>query len=158
MSQNKEAVGDEVTIYRSKKLNILAGVFVIALLFFGLTLPPIISGEQMSQSNLLGLTSFWFFGLFLTLAPLAGKFEVGRDYAKTYFLGICIDTLRGSDIETIKYGRITRWGVVGMGNGLKGWAKTKYGHRYFSFSETGYGKEAILHAKRVFQPDLKQAD
>ena len=72
MSQNKEAMGDEVTIYRSKKLNMLAGVFVIALLFFGLTLPPIISGEQMSYSKLLGLVGFWFFGIFLTLAPLAG--------------------------------------------------------------------------------------
>ena len=158
MPQNKRVMENEVTIYKFRKSNMLAGASVIALLFFGLTLPAIISSEQMSQSKLLGLTGFWFFGLFLTLAPLAGKFEVGKDYVKMYFLGICIDTLRRSDIETIKYGRITRWGVVGMGNGLKGWAKTKYGHRYFSFSETGYGKEAILHAKRVLEQDLKKVD
>ena len=145
-------------MYRADRSNMLAGVFVLALLFFGLTLPPIISGEQMSQGKLLGLVIFWFLGLFLTLAPLAGKFEVGKVYIKMYFLGICTDTLRRSDIETIKYGRITRWGVVGMGNGLKGWAKTKSGHRYFSFSEAGYGKEAILHAKRVLGPDPKKAN
>jgi hypothetical protein len=62
-----------------------------------------------------------------------------------------VDTLKASDIETIKYGKVKRWGVVGLGNGLMGWVKTKHGHRYFSFSESGYGKEAILDAKRALE-------
>jgi len=156
MSQNEGVIENEVTMYRADKSNMLAGVLVLILLFFGLTLPPVISGEQMSQGKLLGLAIFWFLGLFLTLAPLASKLEVGKDYIKTYFLGICTYALRRSDIETIKYGRIARWGVVGMGNGLKGWAKTKWGHSCFSLSEAAYGKEAILHAKRVLEPNLKK--
>jgi hypothetical protein len=38
-----------------------------------------------------------------------------------------------------------------MGIGLKGWAKTKYGHKYFSFSESGFGRKTNLHAKRILE-------
>jgi hypothetical protein len=39
-----------------------------------------------------------------------------------------------------------------MGNGLMGWKRTARGGRsYFSFSEAGFGKEAIMNAKRALE-------
>jgi hypothetical protein len=141
---------DKIAVYGIKKSNMFGGLFVLALLFFGVTLPSIISGDSISQL-IEQQGPLWLLGIVLTLVPLGGRFEVGNDYVKAYFFGIGVDTLRASDIETIKYGRVKRWGVVGMGNDLMGSVKTKHGHRYFSFSEAGYGKEAIMHAKRALE-------
>jgi len=151
------SMNSDVTIYKSKKTKMLTGLGILAFVLIGITLPAILSGEVLSQQKIVGQGIFILFGLLLTLAPLAGRFEVGKDYIKAYFFGICVDHMHASDIETIKYGKIIRWGVVGMGNGLMGWVKTKNGHRYFSFSETGYGKEAILHAKRVLEQHIVQS-
>jgi hypothetical protein len=90
-------------------------------------------------------------GIVLVLVPLGGRFDVGKDYVKSYLFGICIGTLRASDIEKIEYKNIVRWGAVSIGKGLAGWVKTKRGHKYFSFSERGFGKEAIMNAKRALE-------
>ena len=143
---------NEITIYKAKKANASAGIFILILIFFGLTLPTILSGDLLARREIIGQAGFWILGIILTLIPLGGRFEVGKDYIKSYLFGICIDTLKRSEIETIKYGRIKRWGVVGMGNGLMGWKRNSRGGRsYFSFSESGYGKEAILHAKHALE-------
>ena len=81
------------------------------------------------------------------------KLEVGTDYIKSYFLGLCIRKLRASDIRTLEYGNLMRWGDAGYGKGLKGWEKTKNGGvKYFSMGENFYGKEAIEHVRRVLKP------
>lgn len=142
---------NEIKIYRVKKSNLSPGIFVLTLVLLGLTLPALTSGEPLSRGQLIGQIIFLSLGVFLTLVPLVAKFEIGKDYVKVYFFGVCIDTLQASDIESVKYGKVVRWGAVGMGNGLTGWVSTKRGRRYFSFSESGYGKDAILHAKRVLE-------
>lgn len=145
-------MNNEQTTYRGNRSNALAGVGILVLLFFAITLPSYISGDLFTQRQVVGQGIFWFLGIALVLVPLTSKFVVGKDYIKTYLFGICIDTLRASDIETIKYGKVKRWGVVGMGNGLMGWKKTSRGGRsYFSFSESGFGKEAIMDAKRALE-------
>ena len=141
---------NQIKIYSFNKSNMLAGIFILTILFLGLTLPAIISGEKYSQIiDQQGF--FWLIGIIITILPLGSRFEVGKDYTKTYLFGIRVDTLRASDIESVKYGKVRRWGVVGMGNGLMGWKKTSHGRTYFSFSEAGFGKEAILDAKRALE-------
>lgn len=147
----------QIKIYSFNKSNVLAGVFILALLFFGITLPSIISGEHYSQ--IIGKQGpLWLLGIIITILPLGSRFEVGKDYIKTYLFGVRVDTLKASDVETIKYGKVKRWGVVGMGNGLMGWKKTSHGRSYFSFSEAGFGKEAIMDAKRALESKAEDSD
>jgi len=148
---------NDVTIYKAKKSNMSGGLFVLAIFFFGFTLPAIIVGELPPQRELIGQVIFLLGGIFLTVIPLGASMEVGRDYVKWRVFGIRTSYLRAADIEEIHYTKIIRWAVVGMGNGLAGWAKASYGHKYFSFSETWFGKEAIMHAKRVLESGLKKS-
>lgn len=147
---------NDVTIYKAKKSQMSGGVFLIILLFFGFMLPTIISGNPLSQRQIVGQSIFWALAIILTILPLGTRMEVGKDYVKWHVFGIRTSYLRAADIEEIHYTKIIRWAVVGMGNGLAGWAKSSYGHKYFSFSETWFGKEAIMHAKRVLESDLKK--
>jgi hypothetical protein len=148
---------NDVTIYKVKKSKMWDGVFLLVLVFVCITLPTIITGEQLSQRQIVGELGFWAIGIILTIIPLVSRLEVGKDYVKWSVFGIRTGYLRASDIEEIHYTKIIRWAVVGMGNGLAGWAKASYGHKYFSFSESGYGKEAIMHAKRVLESGLKKS-
>jgi hypothetical protein len=150
-------MNDDLKIYKAKKSNMSGGVFVLALIFLGFTLPAIIVGELPLQRELIGQGIFYLCGIVLLIAPLGSRLEVGKDYVKWRFFSVCTGSLRASDIEEIHYTKIIRWGVVGMGNGLAGWVKTKHGQRYFSFSETGYGKEAIMHAKRVLEQYIRHS-
>ena len=119
-----------------------AGLGILIFLFFGITLPSVISGELLTQREIIGQGGFLIMGIVLVLVPLGGRFDVGKDYVKSYLFGIC---------RKIEYKNIVRWGAVSIGKGLAGWVKTKRGHKYFSFSERGFGKEAIMNAKRALE-------
>jgi hypothetical protein len=73
--------------------NVLNGVVILAIIFFGLTLPLVVDGEPADKSRLVGLLGFWIIGLVVTAAPFCFKLEIGSDYVKTYFLGFCLSRL-----------------------------------------------------------------
>ena len=81
------------------------------------------------------------------------KLEVGVDYIKSYFVGLCIRTLHASDIQALEYGNLMRWGSAGYGKGLKGWEKIRDGRiTYFTLGENFYGEETIEHVRQVLDP------
>ncbi|MEK7113598.1 MAG: hypothetical protein AAB873_02095 [Patescibacteria group bacterium] len=142
---------NDVTIYKPRKSVMGGGLVMLLVLFFGLTLPAIIEGSPLPKNELFGLLGFWFIGLVVTFLPLAFKIEIGVDYVKTYFFKFQLRDLRPANIQVLEYGNILRGGL-GVGKGIKGWEKTRNGNlKYFSIGETGYGKEAIAHAKRVLE-------
>src|SRR5215471_11660940 len=144
-------------IYRARKSASGAGVVVLILLFFGLTLPMIIAGGNIETRRLVALCLFWVMGIPLTIAPFAFKLEVGPNYVRSYFMGFRIRDLRASNIETIEYGNLFPAGL-GVGKGIRGWEKTaKGGHKYFSIGEAAYGREAIANARDVLQHQLSNS-
>src|SRR5215471_6286939 len=108
-------------IYKPKKSVMGGGLVVLAVIFFGLTLPLIVEGSPVEIEKLLGLVGFWLLGIILTLIPFLFKLEVGRDYVKSYFLGFCIRDVRASNVQALEYGNLMRVGGLGYGKGLKGW-------------------------------------
>ena len=62
---------NEIQIYYAKKSNMLGGVFVLALMFFGFALPAIIVGELPPQRELIGqaIGNFLDFWIVLNLCP-----------------------------------------------------------------------------------------
>jgi RHS repeat-associated protein len=147
------------TIYKPKLSAMGGGLFVLAILFFGLTLPLIIEGAPVPIERLLGLAMFWVIGIALTIVPVSFKLEVGDDYITTCFAGFRMKKIYASDVKKIKYENITAWGIS-MGKGIKIWTKDD-GKRGFvikptwafdaSIGESAYGEEAIAHARRVLE-------
>jgi hypothetical protein len=76
-----------VHFYKPKKSAMGGGLFVLAIVFFGLTLPVCLEGEALSQTKLLGLIGFWFFGIMLTVIPLMFRLEIGADFVRGYTNG-----------------------------------------------------------------------
>ena len=70
---------DGVTIYSANRSATGAGLFIIAIVFFGLTLPQLLEGSAIPMRELIGLESFWLIGIALTVIPLGAKLEVGED-------------------------------------------------------------------------------
>ena len=88
----------------------------------------------------------------LALVPFLSKLEVGKDYVRAYFLGIPMNHIRSSELLSIDYGNLMRFGGLGYGKGLKIWIQTKAGaKKYYDIGENFYGKEAIAHARRVLE-------
>lgn len=141
---------NSVKIYRPRKSTTGAGLVVLVLVFFGLTLPLIIEGAPIETKKLSALICFWLIGILLTIVPLMFKLEVGENYVKSYFLGFCVRNIHSADIEVLEYGNLMRFGGLGMGKGVKAWERTKNGGlKYFSLGEGGYGRNVIEEVRRV---------
>jgi hypothetical protein len=138
-----------MTSYKSKKTTMRAGLVVIVLLFFGLTLPLIIQGTTVPMGQLIGLGGFWFLGIMLTVLPLGLRLDVGAEHVKIYLFGLLTRDVCASNVQSVEYATLTAWGLFGLGKGLKGWEKTKTGRKYFSIGENTYGKTAIENVRRV---------
>jgi hypothetical protein len=137
------------TIYKVNKSVAGGGLVVLAILFFGLTLPVIIAGTPVPQEQLLGVVGFWVLGILVTVVPLGFRIEIDDSSVKAYFLNFQIRHLRSANIRSLEYGNLTGWWILPFGKGLKGWERTNRGSKYFSIGENTYGKEAIEHARRV---------
>ncbi len=141
-----------IKIYKSKKSMTGGGLVVLAIVFFGLTLPLIVAGLPVPSEKIFGLSVFWLLGIALTILPLGFKLEVSDDFVRTSFFGIRLRELHPSNIQVLEYGNLFRFGGLGVGKGLKGWETTANGgNKYFSIGESAYGKDAIIHAKRVLE-------
>jgi len=124
---------------------------VLAILFFGLTLPLIIESSQIPTSKLFGLISFWILGLLLTFVPLGAKLEVGKDYIKTYLFGFTTTSkISASDIQVLEYRNVFHGGL-GYGKGITFRALRDGNSKAYSVADAIYGKEAIAHAKRALE-------
>lgn len=126
------------------------GLVVLAIVFFGLTLPLIVEGAPVGAGKLLGLIGFWVMGIILTLIPLAFKLEVGETYVRTYFFYFRILNLLPSNIEAMEYDNLFHGGL-GVGKGLNIRINLNGKSKNTSIGENIYGKEAIMHAKRVLE-------
>jgi len=137
------------TIYRPKLAVAGGGLVALAIVFFGLTLPLIVEGTPVETTKLLGLVGFWLIGIVVTIYPLCFKLEVGSDYVKSYLFGITISNVRSLDIQTISYGNLFFRSLGGKGltyrTLINGKSKT------YTVGEIIYGKDAIVHAKRVLE-------
>lgn len=140
-----------VKIYKPKKQFLWAVLVIFLIVFFGLTLPRLIDGTLDSQ-RIQGLALFYLLILILFLAPFLSRLEIGKDYIKTFLLGIPLSKIAASDVLSIDYGNLMRFGGLGYGKGIKIWVKKKNGGKqYYDLGEKFYGKEAIAHAKRVLE-------
>ena len=77
------------------------GLVVLAIVFFGLTLPVLVEGAPITLQKLVGLAGFWTFGIILTAIPFMFKLEVGANYIKSYVLGFCIRTVTGAKCRAL---------------------------------------------------------
>ncbi len=137
-----------ITIYRPKKSVIAGGLIVLAITLL-LTISTFTSRIPVSLGQLEGLAGFWLLGIASITLPFGFTLEIGPDYMATYFLGLRINKLYASDVQSLKYGNIFGFGGLGAGKGLRIWKQTPKGRRYVSVGESMYGKDAIAHAKRV---------
>ncbi len=127
------------------------GLVVLVLVFFGLTLPLIFEGRPVETIKLLGLSSFWFIGIILTVVPLGARLEIGEGYIKTYLFGFTTTPkIRRSDIQVMVY-RNVFYGGLGYGKGINFRALIGGRSKAYSIAEAIYGKEAIAHARRVLE-------
>ncbi|MBI2120797.1 MAG: hypothetical protein HYT94_04205 [Parcubacteria group bacterium] len=146
---------NETVVYKPTKKILKDGLFLVAMIFFGLTLPLIIKGETVGTQKLMGLAGFWLFGIILTVVPLGARLEVGEDYIKTYLFGFTTThKIYRSDIQVLEYGNLFRFGGLGYGKGIKFRALINGKSKAYSIGEYLYGKEAIAHAKRVLEAHL----
>jgi hypothetical protein len=125
------------------------GLTMLAIVFFGLTLPLIVEGAPLEMKKLMALAGFWAMGIVLTILPLLWKLEVGQDYVKTYFLGFCVMNVRSSDVQVLVYGNLFVGGLGGKGLTFR--ALTRGRSKAYSIGEAFYGKEAIAHVRRVLE-------
>jgi hypothetical protein len=143
---------NDVTVYKVNKSTMWGGLFILVIIFFGLTLPLLIGGSPISTEKLVGLIGFSIMGILLIVVPLCFRMEIDKDSVKAYFLNFQIRDLRPSNIQSLEYTNLMGWGVLPFGKGLRGWEKTKTGGRkYFSIGEGAYGKVAIEHAQRILE-------
>jgi hypothetical protein len=141
----------DVTFYKARKSVMGGGLVVLAIVFFGLTLPLIVEGAMIPTTKLLGLISFWVLGLLLTFVPLGAKLEVGKDYIKTYLFNFTTTSkISASEIQVLNYGNVFRGGL-GYGKGISFRALKNGNSKAYSISEAIYGKDAVAHAKRVLE-------
>ena len=144
-------MAENIKIYRARKSVMGGGLVVLAILFFGLTLPLIIEGSAVEERKLLGLGIFWIVGILLTVVPLGANLEVGEDYVKTYLFGFTTTPkIRASDVQVLVHGNLFHGGL-GFGKGINFRALRDGRSKAFSISEAIYGKEALAHAKRVLE-------
>jgi hypothetical protein len=140
----------EISTYRGNKyytLPLLVAPIV-------LLVPLLESGGPITGMKLFGYCLLSGISVGVALAPLGFKLEIGDDYVKTLFCGFCLRTLHASRIRVVAYGNLFRGGL-GYGKGLNGWERLPSGRsKYFSIGEKAYGKEAIVHAKRVLESGL----
>jgi hypothetical protein len=145
--KRKAGTGEEVTVYRPPVSVMGGGLIVLAIVFFGLTLPLIIEGVPVEAKRLLGLAGLWLIGIAATIYPLGFQLEIGRDYVHGRLFGITISNVRSSDVQAIKYGNLY-FGSLG-GKGLTFSAVVNGRSKTYTVGEIIYGKEAIEHARLV---------
>lgn len=138
---------DERKIYSANRYYGLAGVLIPLIV----SVPLLVSGLPDQTSRLVGYGAFWILGIILALIPLAFKLEVGKDYIKSYFLGVCFTEVHSSEVQSIQYGNLLRGGL-GIGKGLNYRISRNGRNKMYSIGENFYGKEAISHVKRVLEP------
>jgi hypothetical protein len=149
---------DGVTIYAANLSVAGGGLIVIAIIFFGLTLPVWLDGSAMPVHELLGLGGFWVLGIALTVIPLGAKLEVGEDYIQTSLFGFAtMPKVERSDVQELRCENMTAWGIS-TGKGIKIWkrrtdkslssVKPRWAYDA-SVAESIYGKEAVAHARQV---------
>ena len=147
----------DIRVYKPNRFyNLVNGLTLLALFFFGLTLPVLIEltgGVPVETRKLIGLGGFWFIGIILTLAPFGFKMEVGNDYVKTYFLGLSLGKTYASDVQVLFYGNLFQGGI-GFGKGLRYRVQINGRSKSYSIGEKFWGKEAFAHAKRVLESQL----
>lgn len=140
-----------ITIYKPKLSVAGGGLVILAVIFFGLTLPIIIEGAPIPNQKLLALIGYWLFGIAITVYPLGFKLEVADDYVKAYLFGITVSNVRSSDIQNVTYGNLF-FGSLG-GKGLTYRALVNGKSKTYTVGEIIYGKDAIAHAKRVLEQE-----
>lgn len=141
----------DTKFYKARKSVMGGGLVVLAIVFFGLTLPLIIEGTQVSTSKLLGLLSFWVLGLLLTFIPLGAKLEVGKDYIRTYLFNFTTTPkISASEVQVIQYRNIFHGGL-GYGKGVIFRALRGGRSKAYSVAEAIYGKEGVADAKRALE-------
>lgn len=118
------------------------------------------SDAPPTLNELEALVGFWIFFIVLVVIPFLIKLEIGPDYVKSYLCGLCLRTIQSSRVQVASYGDLFRGGL-GIGKGLKGWElvhpeRKLFRNKYFSIGEQLYGKEALVHAKRVLESHLRQ--
>jgi len=154
---------DGVIIYSANLSATGAGLFVIAIVFFGLTLPPLLTGSDIPMRQLVALAGFWSIGIALTGIPLGAKLEIGEDYIQTSLFGFAtMRKLERRDVADIRYENMTAWGFS-TGKGIKIWKRrtdkslssVKPAWAFdASVAESIYGEEAVAHARRVLENTL----
>jgi hypothetical protein len=138
------------TIYKARKSVMGGGLIILAIVFFGITLPLLIQRTSVTSGQIEGLIGFWLLGLILTIIPLGFKIEVQEKSVKSYLWGYCIRELRSSDVVSITYGKSFPIDL-GFGNGLIIHARANGRSVRFSMGESLYGKEAIEDVRRSLQ-------
>ena len=142
---------NNLTIYKAKKSVMLGGLFLLALVFLGFTLPLLIAGNPIETGKLWGLIGFWIIGVILTVLPLGAKLEVGSNYIKTYLFGFTTtEKVFSSDVKELIYGNIFGGGF-GFGKGIIFRTLVDGKKKAYNISEANYGKEAVAHARRVLE-------
>lgn len=139
----------DITIYKPKLSVAGGGLVILAIVFFGLTLPLIIEGAPIPTQKLLALGGYWLFGIALTAYPLGFKLEVAGDYVKAYLFGITVSNVHSSEVQSVSYGNLF-FGSLG-GKGLTYRALVNGKNKTYTVGEIIYGKDAIAHAKRVLE-------
>lgn len=148
-------MAENITIYKARKSVMGGGLIVLAILFFGLTLPLIIEGSPVEEGKLLGLGIFWVMGILLTIVPLGACLEVGEDYIKTYLFGFTTTPkIHASDVQVIVYRNLFHGGL-GFGKGITFRALRNGRSKAYSISEAVYGKKAIGHAKQILEQNIR---
>lgn len=137
----------DVTIYKPKLSVAGGGLVILAIVFFGLTLPLIIEGAPIPTQKLLALVGYWLFGIALIVYPLGFKLEVASDYVRAYLFGITVSNVHSSEVQSVSYGKLF-FGSLG-GKGLTYRAQVNGRSKTYTAGEIIYGKEAIVHARRV---------
>jgi RHS repeat-associated protein len=150
--KRKAGTGEEVTVYKPALSVMGGGLIVLAIVFFGLTLPLIIEGAPLETTKLMGLAGFWLIGIALTLYPLGFELEVGSDYVHGSLYGLTISDVHSSDVRAVVYGNLF-FGSLG-GKGLTYRTIINGRSKTYTVGEIIYGKEAIEHARRVLSSGL----
>jgi hypothetical protein len=138
------------SVYKPNKYVMGGGLVVLAIVFFGLTLPLIVAGTPVETGQLVGLGGFWLFGIILTVAPLGFRLEIEEHIVRSYFLNVCLKELRQEDVVSVNYGNL--FPVNLGGKGLIIYARVKGKNVRLTMGENLYSKQAIEHAKRALEP------